>query len=45
MVKTDTELSKKVKDLVLDGIDLTAGRMKPHSDPFWKALQAAGTEL
>ena len=45
MVKTDTELSKKVKDLVLDGIDLTAGRMKPHSDPFWKALKAAGTEL
>lgn len=45
MVKTDTELSRKVRDLVLEGIDLNAGRLKPHPDPFWKALKAAGTEL
>jgi len=45
MVKTDAALTKRVKELVLAGIDLNAGRIQPHEDPFWKALKSAGTEL
>ena len=45
MVKNDTAHAKYIHELILDGIDLTQPPIQAKSDPFWKGLRDAGTEL
>lgn len=45
MVKNDTAHAKYIHELILDGIDLTQPPIQAESDPFWKGLRDAGTEL
>lgn len=45
MATPPAEITRKIDDLVKEGIDLKAPRAAFNSDPFWKGLRDLGTEL
>jgi transaldolase len=44
MIKLDESTVTKIKNFVLEGIDIHNNRIAAESDPFWQALVNTGTE-